>query len=138
VAQQIADKDWEVSVELSGGAGLDKASTFAFQIVAVCAELTDLPGQILVKSVQAQQKKTLGLLYSKSTGRIDRYEEGKLTGSDQSFSGAKQLVSKLEQLVEELATMRKERRYLQAFRSEHGGFLKRYAELKVRIDSLSK
>jgi DNA-binding NtrC family response regulator len=138
VAQQVVDTDWEVSVELSGGAGLDKASTFAFQIVAVCEELTDLPGQILIKSVQAQQKKTLGLLYSKSRGRIDRYEEGKKTGSDEPFSNAKQLVTKLGQLVEELATMRRERRYLQAFRSEHGGFLKRYAELKVRIDSLSK
>ncbi len=138
VAQQVADTDWEVSVELSGGAGLDKASTFAFQIVAVCDDLTDLPGQILIKSVQAQQAKTLGLLYSKTTGRLDRYEEGKLTGSDKDFTGAKQLVRKLSELVEELAVMRKERRYLQAFRSEHGGFLKRYAELKVRIDSLSK
>jgi DNA-binding NtrC family response regulator len=138
VAQQIVETDWEVSVELSGGAGLDKASTFAFQIVAVCDELTDLPGQILIKSVQAQQKKTLGLLYSRSGGRIDRYEEGKITGSDRPFSGARQLVSKLGQLVDELDTMRRERRYLQAFRSEHSGFLKRYAELKMRIDSLSK
>ncbi len=137
VAQQVVDTDWEVSVELSGSAGLDKASTFAFQIVAVSEELTDLPGQILIKSVQAQQEKTLGLLYSKSGGRLDRYDEGKRTGSDKMFMGAEQLVSKLGQLVDELATMRRERRYVQAFGSEHAGFLKRYAKLKVRIDSLS-
>ena len=30
-----------------------------------------------------------------------------------------------------------ERRFLQAFRGEHGAFLKRFAELKVRLDGLS-
>ena len=38
----------------------------------------------------------------------------------------------------ELSTRREERRYMQAFRTEHGGFLKRFAELKARIDALTE
>jgi hypothetical protein len=41
-------------------------------------------------------------------------------------------------LVAELASVREERRYLQAFRSENGVFLKRFADLKARIDSLTE
>jgi DNA-binding response OmpR family regulator len=139
VAELVIEKDWEVSVELSGGAGLDKASTFAFQIVAVCQELSDLPGQMVIKSVQSQQNKPLGLVYSKAgEGSIEKYEDGQPTDSEQQFKGASHLVERLEQLAESVATMRRERRHLQAFRSEYGEYLKRYAELKVRIDSLSK
>lgn len=139
VAEIISDKDWEISIEMSGGAGLDKASTFSFQIVAVCNQLIDLPGQILIKSIQAQQSKVLGLLYSRTgSGHIDRYENGKSTVSDQPFTGSAHLVEKISSLVDELAVIRQERRYLQSFRAEYGEFLKRYAELKVRIDSLAK
>ena len=40
-------------MELSGSSGLDKASSFSFQLFAVREELTDLPGQMLIKSAQA-------------------------------------------------------------------------------------
>jgi DNA-binding response OmpR family regulator len=138
VAKLVAGKDWEVSIELSGGAGLDKASTFSFEIVAVCEQLTDLPGQMLIKSLQSQPAKPLGLLYSKgAAGRIDRYEDGRVASSDRPFSGPSHLVEQLERLVEELIALRRDRSYLLALRSEYGDFLNRYAELKDRIDSLS-
>ncbi|MBN1652148.1 MAG: response regulator [Deltaproteobacteria bacterium] len=139
IANLVLNKEWEVSIEMSGGAGLDKATTFSFQILAVCDQLTDLPGQTLIKSIQAQQPKLIGLLYSKAeTGFIDRYEAGKSVASDKPFSGASHLVEKLSLVTDELATIQQERRYLRAFRNEHGDFLKRYAELKIRIDSLVK
>jgi DNA-binding response OmpR family regulator len=136
IAQRVADKPWEVSVELSGGSGLDKASTFNFQIVAVREQLMDLPGPMLIKSAQAQQGQTLGLLYSHARGVSERYEGGRSTRT-WVFAGPDDLVVQLSELVSELSTLREERRYMQAFRTEHGNFLKRFAELKVRIDSLT-
>ena len=139
IAKLVVDKEWEVSIEMSGGSGLDKATTFSFQILAVSNQLTDLPGQTLIKSIQVQQPKIIGLLYSRSSaGFVDRYEAGKPTASDKPFTGASHLVEKLSMVTDELATIQQERRYLRAFRNEHGEFLKRYAELKIRIDSLVK
>lgn len=138
LATLLANKPWEVSVELSGGSGLDRASTFQFQIVAVREQLVDLPGQMVIKSAQGQHGKALGVLYSaQGEGRIERYESGRVTSVEQSFGGAPHLVKVLEQMVDDLSAIRRERRYLQAFRADHPDFLKRYAELKVRIDSLA-
>jgi DNA-binding response OmpR family regulator len=134
----LANKPWEVSVEMSGGAGLDRASTFSFQIVCVREELADLPGQMLLRSAQAQKTSALGLLYSQTgQGRIDRYELGQAKGSVTPFTGPAHLAETLAQLVGELGRVHEERRSLQAFRAEHGVFFKRFAELKARIDSLS-
>lgn len=137
VAGALGDKPWDVSIELSGGAGLDRASTFSFQIVAVRDQLSDLPGHMLLRSAQAQQPQTLGLVYALGEGgQAERYEGGRST-KRWPLSGAADLVHCLEELVAELIARREERRYMQAFRSEHGVFLKRFAELKSRIDSLT-
>jgi DNA-binding response OmpR family regulator len=138
-ANLLATQPWEVSVELSGGSGLDRASTFSFQIICVRDELSDLPGQMVVRSAQAQKSATLALLYSQlGSGHIVRYEGGQASQTDAPFRGPEHLVERMAALVADIASIREERRYLQAFRSEHGQFLKRYADLKARIDSLSE
>jgi len=138
VAKLLADRQWDISVELSGGSGLDKASTFSFQIICVRDELGDLPGQMLLRSAQAQKTSALGLLYSqRGAGHLDRYELGQPKNTEVPFRGPQHLVEALGTLVNELALVREERRYLQAFRAEHGVFFKRFAELKARIDSLA-
>jgi DNA-binding response OmpR family regulator len=138
LADLLRDKPWDVSIELRGGAGLDRASSFGFQIVVVRDELADLPGQMLLRSCQGQPQAPLGLLYSqRGNGRIDRYEGGQVKSTDGPFRGPEHLVATLARAVDDLATLREERRYLQGFRAEHGPFFKRYAELKARIDSLS-
>ena len=137
VAGLLAEKPWDVSVELSGGSGLDKASTFSFQIVAVRQQLSDLPGDMVLRSAQAQQTQLLGLLYAPGNdGRAERYEAQKPTRSF-TCTGPADLVRCLEELVGEITVRREERRYMNAFRGEHGTFLKRVAELKVRIESLT-
>ncbi|HEX7479537.1 MAG TPA: response regulator [Polyangiales bacterium] len=137
-ANLLADKPWDVSVEMSGGSGLDKASTFSFQIVCVCDELADLPGQMLLRSAQSQRVAALGLLYSRAgQGHVDRYEQGQIKATEAPFRGPEHLLEKLAALVDEVQALREERRYLQAFRADHGPFLKRFADLKVRIESLS-
>lgn len=138
VANLLADRNWDVSVEMRGGAGLDRASSFAFQIVCARDEMADLPGQMLLRSAQAQKQPPLGVLYSQlAEGRIERFELGQSKASHRPFTGPKHLVTVLEGMVEELAMLREERRYLQAFRAEYGPFFKRFAELKSRIDTLA-
>jgi len=138
LAALLVNKPWEVSVELTGGSGLDRASTFQFQIVAVRDQLMDLPGQMVIKSAQGQNSRTLGIVYSTiGDGRIERYEGGRVTNVEQPLKGAAHLVATLERMVNDLSALRRERRYLQAFRTDHPDFLKRYAELKARIDSLA-
>jgi hypothetical protein len=137
VAELLQDKPWDVSVELSGGSGLDRASTFSFQIVAVREELSDLPGPLVLKSAQAQQTQMMGIVYSASgQGRAERYELGR-SQKRWTFDGPADLVRCLDELVSEIATRREERRYMQQFRSDHGAFLKRFADLKARVDALT-
>jgi DNA-binding response OmpR family regulator len=135
-AMHLGEKSWDVSIELSGGSGLDRASSFNFQIVAVRDQLTDLPGHTLLRSAQAQQPQLLGLLYSLAgEGRAERYEAGQPTKA-WPLNSADGLVRCLEDLVAELVMRREERRYMQAFRSEYSAFFKRFADLKARIDQL--
>jgi DNA-binding NtrC family response regulator len=137
IADKLADKPWDVSIELNGGAGLDRASTFNFQIVAVRDHLSDLPGHMLLRSAQAQQTQVLGLLYSfAGEGKAERYEGGRPVRAF-ACTSPDDLVRCMQDLVTELSARREERRYMQAFRTEHGAFLKRFAELKVRIDQLT-
>ena len=137
VANLVTHEPWEVSVEMRGGAALDKISSFSFQIVCVRDELADLPGHMLLRSVQAQKQPPLGLLYSQvGEGRVERYDQGQVRPIERGFRGPQHLVNVLSVMVDELAAMREERRYLQAFRSEYGPFFKRFADLKARIDSL--
>ena len=138
VANLLADGNWDVSVEMRGGAGLDRATSFAFQIVCARDEMADLPGQFLLRSAQAQKQPPLGVLYSQSgEGRVERFELGQCKISHRPFGGSAHLVTVLEGMVEELALLREERRYLQSFRSEYGPFFKRFADLKARIDSVA-
>ena len=137
LANALGDKGWDVSIELSGGSGLDRASTFNFQIVAAREQLSDLPGDMLLRSAQAHQSQLLGVLYStQGEGKVERHEGGRVTKS-WPYTGPESLVRCMEELVAELTQRREERRYMQGFRSEHGAFLKRVAELKARIEQLS-
>ena len=138
VATLLDEMPWDVSVELSGGSGLDKASTFSFQILAVRQQLMDLPGHMLIKSAQAQKPFTLGLLYDATNHQLQHYEAGNVTFTEPEFNGPEHLVESLAKLVDNLGNIREERRYLQMFRAEHGTFLKRYAALKTRIDSVAE
>jgi len=50
------------------------------------------------------------------------------------FTEAKQLVERLDQLAEAWRVKARERRYTQAFRERHYDFLRRYVELKTKIE----
>jgi hypothetical protein len=50
------------------------------------------------------------------------------------FSEAKQLIDRLDDLAEAWRAKARERRYTQAFRERHYDFLRRYVELKTKIE----
>jgi hypothetical protein len=50
------------------------------------------------------------------------------------FTEAKQLIARLDELSEAWRVKAKERRYLQAFREKHYDFLRRYVEIKTKIE----
>lgn len=137
LSQLIQGKVWEVAGEMNGGGALDRGMSNKFDIVAARHELMDLRGSMVVRSIQAQHAEVLGLVYSSADGgRIERVYQGRIEDTERPFTGAAQLVASIETLVEELGTRAQERRFIQAFSGDHRPFLKRYAELKLKIDRL--
>ena len=92
---------------------------------------------LVLKSAQAQQTQMMGIVYSTDMGVAERYENGRAQKRWPVHS-ALDLVGCLDELVGEIASRRLERRYMQQFRAEHGSFLKRFADLKARVDALSE
>ncbi|MBZ0117102.1 MAG: response regulator [Sandaracinaceae bacterium] len=138
LAPLVQNQSWDLAAEMNGGAALDRGMSQKFDIVAIRNELPDLRGSMVLRSIQAQRGETLGLLYSSAdgAGRIDRMDQGQIEGTERPFTGAAQLADRIQGLVEELGTRAQERRFIQAFRGDHEDFMRRYAEVKLRIDRL--
>lgn len=138
LAGLVQDKGWQIAAEMSGGAALDKAGEYNFDVVAARDELMDLKGSMVVKSIQASRAETVGLVYSSpgGEGRIERYQQGRSADVERPFQGAEHLVRKLEQIVTELSTTQRDRRVIQAFRQDHEDFFRKYAALKIRLGKL--
>lgn len=134
LAQQVADKPWETVAEMSGGAALDKAGSQGFDLVAARDELMDLKGTMVVRTIQANRAESIGLVYSdEAGGRLERYVQGRSEHVDRPFGGLDHLMRSLQQAVDELGSTQADRAVIQAFRREHGDFLRRFAEIKMRI-----
>ncbi len=137
LAPLVQQTGWDLSAEMTGGAALDRGTTQKVDIVAVRNELPDLQGSMVLRSIQAQRGEVLGVLYSaEGTGRIERVDQGQAGETERPFGGPAHVVQRIQALVEELGTRAQERRYIQAFRADHEDFLRRYAELKLKIDRL--
>lgn len=134
----LAERDWDLGVVVNGGAALDRTSQDAWDVVACRQELDDLRGSIVLKSVQSARSETLGLLYTVPgpEGHLDLYREGRVEEVERPFRDAGQLVAKLDQVVELLGATARDRRVLAAFRRDHQDYIRRFAELKLRIDRL--
>jgi DNA-binding NtrC family response regulator len=138
IAQAMGQNDWEIAAEMTGGSALDKAGEHKFDIVACRDDLPDLPGSMVLKSIQAQRPEMVGLLYSApgGGGRIERWEQERTTNVERPFKGAAHLVQKIAELASEKGSIERDRRVIQKFRSEHADFLRRWAEIKSRFDAL--
>jgi DNA-binding NtrC family response regulator len=141
LASQLADGlrargGYLLTSAASGGEGLDKASAGRFQIALVRDALPDLTGTMVVSALKTQAPETLTILFSRPSagpGKAEVIEGSRTIALVPEFSDARQLVERVDELREAFRRKSRERRYLAAFRQENYELLKRYADLKLRL-----
>jgi hypothetical protein len=103
-------------------------------------DLTDLPASTLARTVRNQHPDTVVLTFlgPADNGRVDLVETAGTRVLIKPFVDAKQLVERLSELSEAWQAKARERRYTQAFREKHYDFLRRYVELKTKIERATR
>lgn len=120
----------------SGGEGLDRASSGAFHYAMVAEDVTDLPARTVARTIRNQQPDTVVLTFlgPADNGHVDLVETHGTRSIVKPFDDASKLVSRLDELAEAWRAKARERRYTQAFRERHYDFLRRYVEIKTKIE----
>src|SRR5262249_17062346 len=120
----------------SGGEGLDRASTGNFHYAMVAEDVADLPGKMIVRSIKTQNPETVVLSFRgpADKGKVELVETLGSRTIISPFTDARQLLDRLDELAEAFRAKSRERRYLQAFRERHYDFLRKYVELKTKIE----
>jgi DNA-binding NtrC family response regulator len=119
----------------SGGEGLDRMGN-AFHYAMIAEDITDLPANTLARTIRNQHPDTVVLTFlgPSDNGHVQLIEQAGTRMLVEPFTDAKQLVLRLDDLSEAWRVKARERRYTQAFREKHYDFLRRYVELKTKID----
>jgi DNA-binding response OmpR family regulator len=138
LAQQLLEakpEGFEFSSSPTGGQALDLVTSSRFQIVMVASDLPDLPGSMVVRSIKTQNPEVVAIQFTPPPGgSVEIVESTKTIPVVAQFDDPKQLLDRLDELAEAFRARARERRYTQAFRERHYDFLRRYVELKSKID----
>ncbi len=120
----------------SGGEGLDRISSGAFHYAMVADDITDLPATTLARTIRNQHPDTVVLTFvgPAENGRVELVETNGTRTLIKPFNDAKLLVDRLDELSEAWRAKARERRYTQAFKEKHYDFLRRYVEVKTKIE----
>jgi DNA-binding NtrC family response regulator len=120
----------------SGGEALDRVSAGMFHYVMVAEDVSDLPAKTIARTIRNQHPDTVVLTFlgPSENGRVELVETVGSRPILKPFTDAKQLIARLDELAEAWRAKARERRYAQAFREKHYDFLRRYVELKTKID----
>ena len=120
----------------SGGEALDKISTGRFHYALVSEDLHDLPASMVTSTVRAQSGETVVFLFRGPGpgGYVNLIETASQRTIIPAFEETSQLVARLDEFAEAFRLRARERRYTQNFREKHYDFLRRYVELKTKID----
>jgi len=120
----------------SGGEGLDRISSGAFHYAMVAEDVTDLPARTIARTIRNQHPDTVVLTFlgPAENGRVELVETHGSRPLLQPFTDPQQLLDRLDELAEAWRIKARERRYAQAFREKHYDFLRRYVELKTKIE----
>jgi DNA-binding response OmpR family regulator len=121
---------------VSGGQGLDLCSASRFHIAMVSESLDDLPGSMVVRSIKTQNPEMVAILYSGPGpgAKVEIVESSRTITVVDDFTDVGQFIGRLDELAEAFRAKTRERRYTQAFRERHYDFLRRYVELKIKIE----
>jgi DNA-binding response OmpR family regulator len=120
----------------SGGEALDKISSGRFHYALVSEDLHDLPASMVTSTVRAQSGDTVVFVFRGPGpgGYVNLIETGGQRTIIPAFEDTSQLVARLDEFAEAFRARARERRYTQNFREKHYDFLRRYVELKTKID----
>jgi DNA-binding response OmpR family regulator len=120
----------------SGGEALDRITSGRFHYAIVAEDLSDLPSKMVVRSIKAQNDELVVLTFRgpADNGRVQLVETAGERTIIEPFTDPQQMVSRMGDLAEAFRAKSRERRYMQAFRERHYDFLRRYVEIKVKID----
>ena len=120
----------------SGGEGLDRISSENFHYAMIAEDVSDLPARTIARTIRNQHPDTVVLTFlgPADNGRVELVETHGSRPLLQPFRDAQQLVARLDELAQAWRAKARERRYAQAFRERHYDFLRRYVELRTKID----
>ncbi len=120
----------------SGGEALDRISTSEFHYAMIAEDVSDLPATTIAKTIRTQRPDTVVLTFlgPAENGHVNLIDSTGSRSLVKPFSDPQLLIGRLDELAEAWRAKTKERRYTQAFRERHYDFLRRYVELKTKID----
>jgi DNA-binding NtrC family response regulator len=120
----------------SGGEGLDRISSETFHYAMIADDVSDLPARTIARTIRNQHPDTVVLTFlgPSDNGRVELVETHGSRSLLQPFREAQQLIDRLDELAQAWRAKARERRYAQAFRERHYDFLRRYVELKTKIE----
>jgi len=120
----------------SGGEALDRSTSGRFHYAMVAEDLHDLPTSMVVRSLKANNDEVVVLTFRgpADNGRVQLVETAGERTIIEPFKDAEQLVARLGEFAEAFRAKSRERRYMQNFRERHYDFLRRYVDIKVKID----
>lgn len=120
----------------SGGEGLDRISSGAFHYAMIAEDITDLPAKTVARTIRNQQPDTVVLTFlgPADNGHVELVETLGTRTIVKPFDDARKLVARMGELAEAWRAKARERRYTQAFRERHYDFLRRYVEIKTKIE----
>jgi DNA-binding response OmpR family regulator len=121
---------------ISGGEGLDRASSGTYHYAMVADDLSDLPSSTVARTIRNQHPDTVVLLFRgpADNGKVELVETHGTRPIVAPFTEVGQLVARLDELAEAWRAKARERRYTTAFRERHYDFVRRYVEIKTKIE----
>lgn len=131
-----APRGYSFDKAMSGGQALDLCGSSQYHYVMVSDNLYDLPSSMVARSVKEQSPESVVLAYAGPGpgGQVAVVESNQSRLVIPAFEHAGQLIERLDELAEAFRAKLRERRYTQTFREKHYDFLRRYVNLKQKID----
>ncbi len=120
----------------SGGEALDRVSSASFHYAMIAEDMSDLPGRTIARTIRNQHPDCVVLTFRgpSDNGQVDLVEQAGTRNIVKPFTQPQQLLARMDELSEAWRAKAKERRYTQSFRERHYDFLRRYVELKTKIE----
>lgn len=121
---------------MSGGEALDRISSDKFHYALISDELVDLPASMVIQTVKSQSPETVPLTFRGPGpgGYVNLVEVAGQRPIVAPFTDASELAGRLDELAEAFRAKTRERRYTQNFREKNYDFLRRYVDLKLKVD----